>query len=265
MCDQTLAGNVAELLESRLRRLERENALWKRTILSILLLIVLTVAVGASRGRRIIEADEFRVTDGGKILARLQANSAGPVLMLGEKGVVGLQATSVGPLLLLGEKGGDRLALAVTKAGPTVSLTDSSGKERAILSLDSSGPKLSFFDSRESETVRLSENEHGSGLTLFHEGKRVASFVVDDTISPAIALSDQDGNPVFIADVKANLPNLELDYPHERGAQLAVTNSGSGFVLFHSNGQPGVGLAINAGSPAFVLFDDHGKDLFKAP
>ena len=202
---------------------------------------------------------------GGKFWQRLQTTSAGPFLMLGVKDGFTLQATSVGPLLLLGEKGGDRLALAVTKTGPTVGLTDTSGKLRAVLALESGEPELSFLDARGSETARLGQYEHGSGLTLFREGKSMGYFLLDDSGRPQFALSDQSGDPVLIAGVRTDLPVLELDDHDRRAVSLSVTNSGTGFKLYHANGQVGVAIGLQSGAPIFGILDDHGKSLFTAP
>jgi len=220
--------------------------------------LIVSVLVGAvafmgqAHSRRVVEADEFRVTDGAKILAILGNFDGFP------------------GLTLLDRKGSSRAALLLDRAGhPQLSFSDERRKTRVSLVGGQNGSYLSFRDANEAEKLKVVQNFNGASLVVVRDGEAVASLGSDtDGDKPALWLG-RKGEPLFIAALdEQGLPTVQPyeDEDHPR-VVLGDNGAGPGLKINYSNGTTAVALGVSAKDrvPFFGLVDERGNVLFHAP
>jgi hypothetical protein len=156
-------------LVARVERLERQNRLFKRLELFLLLSPAILIVMAQARPRRTVQADEFQLIDAsGSVRARLSMEAAGrPTLnLLDEKGIpVVSLAAGDDPFLVLKRAGGkEEVALGAYKGSYGLGLYDK--KIRAGLTVQNGAPGLSLFDESGDEQVKLLVNDVGPLLEI---------------------------------------------------------------------------------------------------
>jgi hypothetical protein len=160
-------------LVARVERLERQNRLFKRLELFLLLSPAILIVMAQARPRRTVQADEFQLIDAsGSVRARLSMEAAGrPTLnLLDEKGIpVVSLAAGDDPFLVLKRAGGkEEVALGAYNGSYGLGLYDK--KIRAGLTVQNGAPGLDLFDEVGDERAKLLLNDVGPLLELSNRG-----------------------------------------------------------------------------------------------
>lgn len=125
-----------QALARRVDRLERESQCWKRLASVTLVLLGISVLLGAAASKKAQSPAELR----GRRLVLVDKAARG-------RAELTMMADNQPGLLLMDDAGKPRLTLTLAKFGePTLSFADAGGARRIVLSLDLYGAMLRFAD-----------------------------------------------------------------------------------------------------------------------
>jgi hypothetical protein len=183
-------SNDTETLVRRVEKLECQNRWMKWSGLVVLLGIVSVFFYGASAGKKVVEAEEFRLVDTkGKCRGSFEVTD-----------------DSTHGLNLYDENGTLRITLAVLWHGPALGLYDENGKTRVNLTISKGNPVLALYD----------ENGKGGGQLkadglAFYDGN--GNYLPS---SPRSLPQTYQGNSGNQSDVEEAVEKLKEKEKHDR-------------------------------------------------
>jgi hypothetical protein len=207
------------LLAERIANLEKQNRLFKRIgILLILVLGAVSLVAAQERGRGpVIEAERFVLKDAnGRIRADLGLDKAGVRLLLNdenEKMRLNAAVFAEGPgMALFDENGAVRFSVSQSNRGPSLMFNDENQKPRSIMRLLKEGPALAFLDEKENDRMVLSlTRSNGVSMEMFEAGKHLLASLRARTGMSGLVIFDDTGRPrAAMVDSAKNGARIEL-------------------------------------------------------
>ena len=233
-----------DVLNARLARIEAENRRWKRAVLAVSVGAMAFLALGAARGRRVVEATEFRLLD---------------------------------------EKGSIRGVMTSSKGFVSISLNNAAGRSRASLLVgDDGNPRLDLIGRGDAVRASLGLTGDGAGSLTLMDGKKHARarLFLGAGDAPALELSDETEKPraAVLVTAEGEAAVGLSDAEGKLRARVGVPGDGCSSVkLLDGDGstraslgctalkEAGSGSSVNTESSALVLIDGRGRVVFKAP
>jgi hypothetical protein len=217
----TLGTPELGLLAQRVAQLEKQNRLFKR--LGLLLIVLLggaTLVAAQESGReRSIEAEHFYLKDSnGRLRADLGMDKDKNSVRLllndeNEKVRLNVSVFPEGPgIAMIDENGAIRFTVMHSSRGPSMVFNDENQKPRAVMRLFKEGPGLAFLDEKETDRLVLTcTKRDGPALDLYEAGKQLLVALRARNGVNGLAIFDGEGRPrAAIVDSATKGPQIEL-------------------------------------------------------
>ena len=181
-----MTGATPDSLAARVDKLERENRVWRRSLVAVLVLITGLAVMGQGRSRA-LDAEMFLLRDqNGKPRAAWQTGADGSP-----------------SLALFDEKGTTRLGFALQAGNPLLTFADQEARSRIVLGQSDDGILTFAFRGPADKLLRagLSVNPDGSSAFALYdrEGKPRVGFEVQADGSSSIVAMNRTGRVTWKA------------------------------------------------------------------
>ncbi len=257
---------MADGLEARVMRLERENRAMKRGALLALVVVGGVMLMGQTQGPKVSEEIRARklcvVDEAGKPRAVLSVTGDGPELVLldeDENARAKFTSDKVSSSLDLCDKAGfTRISLTSDdpdEDGPRLVLLDERLRLRAFLHNGKDGPGLSLLDERGHVSAALSMDKERPGLSLYADPEHTSASFSISKDGPVLGLFGQEGSRGAILSAANGGPSLNLYDPAGYSAILGGTTLVT----------PATGTTTNRSAASLVLFDSKKSVIWDAP
>ena len=255
-------ANDLERLTERIATLESFNRRLRRAI-AVLLVVVASAALmaqlpvpkatpqrkkaAAAPAPKVVEAEQFVLKSGGRVLATLGVTYGGPMLRLvgptgTDRALFALDGAGTPRLVLLRADGSRPVTVALTPDGVPRVEVSAPDKSAARLTTGPGGPEIAIADG--SGLLRLALDLKADGPAMTMGGKTAFAALSATDAGPSFALSDPDGR---------------------QRITMIVVSQQAVFGIRDAKGDVRVGLEVKAENPALGLYGPNGKPLFVKP